>query len=89
MCWPLGLSVLASGKRELPRATLKERRILRRASSCSGSCPMLTALVRRVCRLGCRLVQAARLSSTEAATKPSSARLVVDTLADLPRSKAR
>src|SRR5215472_8084537 len=47
---------------------------------------MVTALVHRVCRLGRRLVQAVH-RRLEAATRPSPARLVVDTLADLPRSK--
>ncbi len=47
---------------------------------------MLAALVNRVRGLGRHLVQAVsrRLA---AATAPSSARLGVDTLADLPRSK--
>src|SRR5438105_1490854 len=47
---------------------------------------MLAALARRVRRLGCRLVQAVE-RRLEAATRPASAGLVVDALADLPRSK--
>jgi hypothetical protein len=47
---------------------------------------MVAALVRRVQRLGRHLVQAVSRRLT-AATRPSSTRLVVDTLADLPRSK--
>ena len=47
---------------------------------------MLAALVHCVHRLYRRLVQAVH-GRLAAATRPSSARLVVDTLADLPRSK--
>jgi hypothetical protein len=47
---------------------------------------MVAALVRGLRRLGRRLVQAV-CRGLEAATKPSSTRLVVDTLADLPRNK--
>ena len=48
---------------------------------------MLAALVYRVRRLGRRLAQAVH-GRLKAAPRPSSARLVVATLADLPRRKS-